>query len=77
MEPSWGASASFESTARPASCGKCTCGPPFAGRARAAACWNTRSPLTTAIALYRSYGFRPVAREHQTARCDQSFILDL
>jgi putative acetyltransferase len=37
---------------------------------------ETASPLTAAIALYRRYDFRPVAREHQAARCDQSFVLD-
>ena len=37
---------------------------------------ETASPLTAAIALYRRYGFRPVTREHQAARCDQAFVLD-
>ena len=38
---------------------------------------ETASVLKEAIALYAGAGFRPVARAHLAARCDQAFALDL
>jgi putative acetyltransferase len=36
---------------------------------------ETNSVLKEAIALYRSFGFVPVAREHLACRCDQAWEL--
>ncbi len=38
---------------------------------------ETKSVLREAIALYESFGFREVDREHKTPRCDRAFVLDL
>jgi len=38
---------------------------------------ETASVLQTAIRLYQSVGFKPVATPHLSARCDQSYALDL
>ena len=38
---------------------------------------ETASHLKEAIALYRSAGFTPYAREHLACRCDQAMALDL
>ena len=38
---------------------------------------ETASALKEAIALYRSAGFKPYAREHLACRCDQAFALEL
>ena len=38
---------------------------------------ETASVLREAIALYRSAGFRPYAREHIACRCDQAMMLEL
>jgi putative acetyltransferase len=36
---------------------------------------ETASVLTEAIALYRSFGFRPTGAAHRAARCDQTYEL--
>ena len=36
---------------------------------------ETNSVLREAIALYQSFGFRPVARQHLAGRCDQAWEL--
>jgi len=38
---------------------------------------ETASVLKEAIALYRSFGFKPFAREHLACRCDQAMALEL
>jgi putative acetyltransferase len=38
---------------------------------------ETASVLTTAIGMYRRYGFTEIARRHLANRCDQAFALDL
>lgn len=38
---------------------------------------ETASVLTEAIALYRSFGFRPLPAAHCSARCDQAYVLDI
>ena len=38
---------------------------------------ETASVLKEAIALYRSAGFKPYAREHLACRCDQAMALEL
>jgi putative acetyltransferase len=38
---------------------------------------ETNSVLKEAIALYRSFGFVPVARQHLASRCDQAWELSL
>jgi putative acetyltransferase len=38
---------------------------------------ETNSVLKEAIAMYRSFGFEPVAREHLACRCDQAWELIL
>jgi putative acetyltransferase len=38
---------------------------------------ETASVLQTAVRLYRSAGFRPIETPHLSARCDQSYALDL
>jgi putative acetyltransferase len=38
---------------------------------------ETAGVLREAIALYRSFGFRPFMPEHMSARCDQAMFLDL
>ena len=38
---------------------------------------ETNSVLKEAIALYRSFGFAPVARDHLADRCDQAWELSL
>jgi len=38
---------------------------------------ETASVLKEAIALYRSAGFKPCAREHIACRCDQAMALEL
>jgi hypothetical protein len=38
---------------------------------------ETNSVMQRAIALYMSYGFRPHAAGHVTARCDRTYVLDL
>jgi putative acetyltransferase len=38
---------------------------------------ETASVLTEAIALYLSFGFRPIPGAHCSARCDQAYALEL
>ncbi|MBI2993037.1 MAG: GNAT family N-acetyltransferase [Gammaproteobacteria bacterium] len=38
---------------------------------------ETASVLKEAIALYRSFGFRPAMRRHLASRCDQAYALEL
>jgi putative acetyltransferase len=38
---------------------------------------ETNSVLIEAISLYRSFGFRPVSRDHLASRCDQAWELSL
>ncbi len=38
---------------------------------------ETASVLREAIALYRSFGFKPFARQHLACRCDQAMALEL
>jgi len=38
---------------------------------------ETASVLKEAISLYRSFGFKPFAREHLACRCDQAMALEL
>lgn len=38
---------------------------------------ETASVLKQAIALYQRYGFRPCQACHRSARCDQTYFLDL
>ena len=38
---------------------------------------ETASILKEAIALYRSFGFRPAQRQHLAGRCDQAYELEL